>query len=449
MPTDLAPNVPLPWYLKNQSVPPVDTGPDELSPGPFPWPLDSDEEIYVAFKLSLNQFVAMLSSIDVGSAIAYSDDAAKVYWWFIRNFGGDAMQFCAKLIDCINTDADVQAALSTFMREHPGGTELPIETTVPPGVAAGNILAANPGCNPDILWTQCIGLVQTANRMVVDFLETWETYTNSGEIGGAVLNAIPALAGVVDASGIDGVISYANAIADSIREGYDADYTLDYENALACEIFCAAQGDCAVSLDMLTSIMNSRIGNQLTLSNMVELMLSLIDADVSGFNVADLYLAAFFNMLKVANLVLPITWGIEAYLRTIAIFNEPSDDWMVLCDDCAPEERIPIIASEWDPVDVPGILSGPDGSGFWTVTSTARASDTAFGFRDVDGRNFIIVDKTYSAGPACQVWLQGGSVTHLACGVGDQYTNQIIEEFWTTWSLGGGPQTMTFRMVAP
>ena len=337
MPTDLDQNIPLPWYLKNQDIPGADTGADELSPAPFPWPVNSDEEVYVAFKLSLNQFVAMLSSIDVGSAIAYQDDALKVYWWFIRNFGGDAMQFCAKVIDCIENDADVRAALSNFINEHPGGTTYPKEIELPPGATTGNILGPNPECDPDILWTQCIGIVQTANRMVIDFLETWETYNNSGETLNAIIGAIPYVGEVVDVLGIDSVIAYANSLVDAVAEAYSADYSLEYENALACEIFCAAKPTCNVSLDLLVGIMNTRISNQLNLDNGLELMLSLIDADVSGFNVADLYLAAFFNMLKLANLVLPITWGIEAYLRTIRVFNEPSDDWEVLCEDCPPE----------------------------------------------------------------------------------------------------------------
>lgn len=258
------------------------------------------------------------------------------------------MTFCERLIECLNNDTDVQAAianliatnpairaaLSDFVADHPNGTQYPINQQLPSGAAAANILPPNPECDPDILWSQCIGIVQTANRMVLDFMETWETYTNAAETIPAIIGSIPFLGEVADVAGLDAISAYANSLIDSIHENYAADYTLEYEQELACEIFCAAKADCVVSIDMLCGILNARLSGQLNLANGLELMLSLIDADISGINVADLYLCAFFNMLKLANLVLPITWGIEAYLTTIAVFNEPSDDWQVLCTEC-------------------------------------------------------------------------------------------------------------------
>lgn len=267
----------------------------------------------------------------------------------------ECMSFCEQLIACLTTDTDTQEALaelirtnpaigealSQYMKEHPTGTVYPKLQPLPPAVTAGNILPPNPGCDPDILYAQCIGIVQTANRMTEDFLQTWEVYNNSGEVLSDIVQAIPLVGEIADIIGIPGMIEYANDLVDSIAENYLADYSLEYEQQLACEIFCAAKDTCVVSIDMLTNIMNARIGSALNLDNGIDLMLSLIDMDVSGFNVADLYLAAFFNMLKVANLILPITWGIEGYLSTIKTFNTPDDDWQELCEDC------PSPANEW------------------------------------------------------------------------------------------------------
>lgn len=269
------------------------------------------------------------------------------------------MSFCEQLIACLTEDGDTQDALAELIRtnpaisealsqwtkEHPTGTVYPKKQPLPPSVTEGNILPPNPECDPDILYGQCVGICQTANRMVQDFLETWETYNNSGEVLSDVVQAVPFVGEIADIIGISGILEYANDLIDAIAENYASDYDLEYEQALSCEIFCAAKGDCAVSLDMLANIMNARIGSALNLDNGTELLISLIDMDVSGFNVADLYLAAFFNMLKVANLILPITWGIEGYLRTIATFNTPDDDWKILCVDCPEIPNINLVAT--------------------------------------------------------------------------------------------------------
>lgn len=69
----------------------------------FVWPANSDERVYVVFKLSLNEYNVLASTIDVGSDIAYSDDAIRVMWLWQRNFidgtvnltvGDDAMACC-------------------------------------------------------------------------------------------------------------------------------------------------------------------------------------------------------------------------------------------------------------------------------------------------------------------------------------------------------------------
>lgn len=324
----------------------------------------------------------------------------------------ECVTFCEQLIACLEGDEDTQEALaelirtnpaigdalSQYMREHPEGTKYEKNQPLPAGVTAGNILPPNPDCDPDILWTQCLGVVQTANRMIEDFLETWETYNNSGEVLSDIVSAIPLLGEIADIIGIPGILEYANDLIDSIAENYSADYTLEYEQELACEIFCGARDDCAVSLDTLASIMNARIGSALTLDNGTELLLSLIDMDISGFNVADLYLAAFFNMLKVANLVLPITWGIESYLRVIETFNTPSDDWMLLCEDCPAETCINFVSAVSDgnfkscnadflfAQHFAPVSPVPSGGGGWSLTHgagswSAPVTQTHFAFQ--------------------------------------------------------------------
>jgi hypothetical protein len=297
---------------------------------PYFFPADGGKAV---FSFTEDSFMKVLSALINGAALTYPDDWIQVVWYFLESVEFP-VSICSQIIDCIENDTDVRTVLSQFIAEHPGGTKLEKNKPLPETVSGSNILEGNPECDPDILWTQCIGIVQTANRMVEDFLQTWETYNNAGEVLSDVVAGIPGLAELTGAIGLSGILEYANDLVDSIGEAYLADYTLEYEQELACQIFCLAKDDCTVTIAMLTEIMNTRVGDQLNLENLTELLKSVIDQDISGFNVADLYLAFFFDALLVANLVIPITWGIEAFLRSIAIFNEPSDDWIALCVDC-------------------------------------------------------------------------------------------------------------------
>lgn len=311
---------------------------------PHFFPAEGDE---ILFRFTAETFLQVFSALINGAALTYPENWLQVVWDFQTNVEFP-MSFCEKIIECMLNDEDtqdalalliasnpqIQAALGAFIDGHAAGTALPAGQPLPAGASAADLLPNNPTCDPNKIWPACIGLVQTANRMIVDFLERWETYNNGGEIGKAILGAIPIIGELADVLGIDSIIDYANAIVDAIREGYDADYTLEYENELACELFCQARGTCGLSLDDMASILNARVSGALNLDNVIELFTSLIDADITGFNVADLYMAFFFNALKLANLIIPITWGIEKFITVVSVFDEPNNDWAALCEDC-------------------------------------------------------------------------------------------------------------------
>jgi len=103
---------PLSWELQNALVF-SQTTEDDIdceSASSFVWPADSDERVVIPFKLSLNEYNVLASAIDVGSDIAYGEDALRVVWLWLRNFrcevpnGGNDMACCGPSItDRLNT----------------------------------------------------------------------------------------------------------------------------------------------------------------------------------------------------------------------------------------------------------------------------------------------------------------------------------------------------------
>lgn len=311
----------------------------------------SEDKPRLTIEMTNDELQAVIASLRNGAYMTYGDDGSAVFWAFLKNVqypieGGDMS--CEDVADCIENDEDTQDAiidmlgdsdefsefLAEYMSEHPGGTgyekNQPIPTTTP--------LTTDAGCNLDILWAQCRGIVETANTFIEDWLQKWELYTNKGEVVSDMVNAVPFLAELVSASGISGVLEYANDLADAIIENYTGDYDETYEIDLACELFCAAQthDECRLLISDVVDILNARVGGSLSFANVTELIVSLTDQDITGINVADLYMLFFFAAMQVGNILLPDQFGFETFLAIISVINEPSDDWIGLCEECPP-----------------------------------------------------------------------------------------------------------------
>lgn len=310
----------------------------------------SEEGDTLLFGFTSTSFTRVLSALMNGAQLTYGADGFQVVWDFLVNVEYPIIMpdECEAIIACIEDDEATQHAiehmlehntefqdfLSEWIADHPNGTQggknKPIDPTIPL-----TITQPDGDCDLDKLWAQCIGLVETANEMIVDFIEKWELYTNKGEVVSDMVNAVPLLSELAQASGISGVLEYANDLVDAIGENYTGDYDLAYKNALACELFCAAQlNNCRVTSEMAQTILNTRIGNALNISNTLELIVSLTDQDITGFNVADLYMAFFFNAIAIGNLVIPVTWGLDTFVVVMMTFDEGSNDWEELCTDC-------------------------------------------------------------------------------------------------------------------
>lgn len=313
---------------------------------PFNFPVEGG---VLPFFFTNETFTKVLSALMNGAALTYGDEADQVVWYFLQNveYPITMPPICEEIIECVEEDSDTQHAvehmlehndefqefLSEWIADHPGGIILEKNKPVPPTIP---LTITQPGeCDLDLLYGQCVALVETANEMVVDFLEKWELYTNKGEVVSDMVNAIPLLAELAQASGITGVLEYANDLVDSIAENYNGDYDLEYKIALSCELFCAAQNNnCVVTTQIFADIMNARISNALSLGNLAELIVSLTDQDITGFNVADLYLAFFADAIAIGNLVIPTTWGLDTWLNVMYASNTPDDDWHTECDEC-------------------------------------------------------------------------------------------------------------------
>jgi len=342
---DSAPR-PLPWDLRSALVFDRTVEDDECEPSSsFVWPDDPDERTTIVFKLSLNEYNVLGSTIDVGSDIAYGADALRVVWLWLRNMRCP-VSICEQMIDCIDDDEDVQDTIVDMLGgndefqedildligEHPGGIEFPINQSIPEWVRL-TFTQPDP-CDQDQLWGQCKGVVAVADTMIKQFFAAWSTYLDDSSIILGITRNVPLLQNVASALGIAGVTGYAALLVSSITALYVAAADDTYKEQLACVLFCRAQLRCYVDIQTAQGVLNARIGNILSeFANSEYIMETLISLDLTGLNVADVYMAAFFNLIGCANLLWPDVWGVDAFLNAMSAYQVGDSGWSV-CDDC-------------------------------------------------------------------------------------------------------------------
>lgn len=82
----------------------------DCEPSSFVWPDDPDERTLIPFYLSLNEYNILGSTIDVGSDVAFAEDAERVLWLWMRNMRCE-VSICDAIIACINTNPDVMTTI--------------------------------------------------------------------------------------------------------------------------------------------------------------------------------------------------------------------------------------------------------------------------------------------------------------------------------------------------
>lgn len=352
------------------------------------FPEDSDEKITVSFRLSLNEFVALASAIDVGSDIAFGRDGGKVWWIWIASVM--CASFCEEIASCFENENEslmiavanaiknnllLQQAIGDAIEQVGGATPgLPLsELSSGSNTLPDNVYDEEGDCVLDNLWGGVLYLVQTANRAISDFFEIIESAGNTLETATIVAEAIPAAGDYVAAAG-----AFADQLQENISEGYAAAYTEEYEEELACEIFCIARENCSLSIDELIEILNQRLPDPGDFSDFGLVMARIGSGTYSGPEIADVAFYLYFTALRFGQ-QFGSTLGIRPLEDMMSLGADflSSDNWELLCDcptECTPSFRIvnPIGFSGGS-IDLEDNMDGT-----WTLVGTAAFDTSAY-----------------------------------------------------------------------
>jgi len=258
---------------------------------------------------------------------------------------------CEQVADCIENDEGTQDAIANAIRSSTSIQNALRDTydpnqpgvDMPESVSGENVAGENPGCDLDVLWGWIIAGVNEMDTNNRDAQEVFEGLSNQWERISTVLSGIPGV-GVLP---VDEVVRYAQGLwSDDLFEAYEANDTLTYRRALACDLFCLAQAnDCQLTLDMMLNYFLERItysGSQ-TLGNIVSY---LVAGTWTGTQINDTFYLAQLLFLKFGNAFFKLI-GIKP-IQIMFQLGEASNAHTLLCEDCPAEyqwENVGIIGS--------------------------------------------------------------------------------------------------------
>lgn len=300
---------------------------------------DNDEKICIVLELSLNEYVALASAIDVGMDIAYNQDAVKIWWIWNRAF---TMDLCTQIADCINTNATTQAAIINLNNSTGSINADVIDSESPeytnrftPSASSQEILDL-PGCDKDKLWAGIRdGIVSRLDDNARNFLEEITAQADQVERAAGIIARIPLVGEVVAET-----IKQFSEIAPDLLNLFNAYSSLDHMDDIACDLFEMVCADCRYPtfdevIDYYANFGISGIEDYRTLAlkAVTDLLIgsALIAAQVCYFTIIlyEMYILALGSLFNKYR-------GIRS-LEIWASFAEdsPNDNWMILCDGCA------------------------------------------------------------------------------------------------------------------
>jgi len=345
---------PLSWPLLNPLVLTRTTEEDPTEPGSsFVWPEDSDERVPVIFNLSLNEFVVLASTIDVGSDVAYGIDAIRV-WWLWDRVLRSPMQFCALMINCILNDEDTRDALRDFIIEmietddtiqqaivdlvvySPDLEELlryiTSQDALSPYTLVSNMLKVDE-CGLGYLYNQSVTAVDLLNTLSQNTFSNILTGITPLEYAQLFTTIFPLAMNAFTASF---AIAAASALVGAIKSAYDAAYTGDFITEIYCGVFCLVKDDCTLSINELVDFYSER-GNFGISSDpfqaFSDVLYMIQNGSVVGEKVVYLVHLLMLTAIRLNTNILGINYG--QYALTLTAAGDTEDNgYETDCEDC-------------------------------------------------------------------------------------------------------------------
>lgn len=345
---------PLPWPLRDQLVQSRTTEEDvDCTTSSFVWPIDSDERVMIPFSLSLNEYVVLSSTIDVGSDIAYGDDAIRVKWLWNRNMRCD-VDLCAAMINVLLTCEEFREELVGFIgnaigneptvqqqiRDFITGDEflndyfenLVAQGAISPESQGRNML--KPGvCDSGYLFNQAFVTIDTLKTLSINVFSALSVGASAFEWAKLALTIMPIVGGIIPAATI---VAFASSMVETLYTLYATEYT-NFKDEIICDLWCRLEETCEMSLNDLIQYHIDKAGvslPELPLDAFKEVVQIITTGGLTGSKPVYIMHLLMLTAMRLNQVMLGIDFA--SYAVSITEAGDTSNDGYLDCASCAP-----------------------------------------------------------------------------------------------------------------
>ena len=325
---------PLPFPLKNQVSDENLVDNAGLPDGTFEWPTDSTQRVLFPLYVSLEEYVALSSAIDVGADIAYPLQYIYVMWIWMRQ-ANHSMDICAMVAECIVSSDATKEAIRELIASDPSILETIGETARGGNPAPETTLVSTDDL--DALFGAITFLVDTMYDAIVDFNGLAEITTNLRERGALLFEAIP----VIETAPVDEVATFIDTIYEDVMEVFDAQWSTTpvtgSRDRIRCGLFCIAKNNGGVITwqqvtdyfwDQVSFVPAGPVAGVIA-----QFVGFLATGNWTGQAVVDISFANFATAMSVGQQFGDLFFPSMNTLMALGL-NNPDPDWTTLCEDC-------------------------------------------------------------------------------------------------------------------
>lgn len=281
--------------------------------------------------LTPEQLQAMRNIINIGAPIAYPNDYVQYWrlWAQIEQFPNEVpenscMDFCQLVLDCINTNTDVQEAIASYTNAPTIPLDEPLNTTISNSDIIGDAVIVT--CNPDNLFGATTGIVDFMNQLALDFIEIM---SNNASIIGRVGDAIEGIP-IIGELPVDDVLQLVESFVDDMEQLYQANYTVATRDDYRCELFCIALDNCGITFEQIYDFFEAELGSTVPTTSVEAFILWFATNSPANSLIVPAWHLFIAGLMRFGGSIFNID---SARLITMvsAMYNDPDPDWSTLC----------------------------------------------------------------------------------------------------------------------
>lgn len=430
------------WLLEQVVSPIFDDCDDFTDRYIFP---DMDTRVPLVIHLSQREWTTLYSAVLTGADLTYPNTAHDVEYLFLQTVICAMNQFCAAMIDCLENDADVWAALQGLLSDngYTGGVGDPNQP-LDPTILGGNLLPPGYTCTDDKAFGMALAVVESINDATTEVLQAIEVLTNPAEIAAELGDNVPGLGMLISAADV------ANWIQDSAKEAYDLAWSTVVRDELACLIWCDFKWDCVLSLEQIFDIYIAEAGVTPpvgeTLNDWVVWLIGL--ALPGGSQTVTRVSLLGLLALRYGSSFGQYSLGIQSMKTVMALAaDDTSSAWSTVCPTC-----IETWCKEWsgselnDWIVVPGF--GTFTGTLWTIEPTAgeRSARIKIKMALPSASNWTRIEADYDtlatrATSGDKFWIRADGVIEATLDI-----SNTVRQIGTLVATGGGAVSVEFMM---